>query len=94
MTPFLISFIFSFVPYTTLGSVYLVECSAIFIYSHKHSKLDPRPLKSPFIDCPSNKKRCECFHLKIRHIFIFMDVTFYEKNLFMSSSLQGEKNLK
>lgn len=56
-----------------------------FVHIHKihRSKLDPCALRCVFVGFASHQKGYKCYHPTTCHMYITMDVTFSESNIFM-----------
>ncbi|KAM2392165.1 hypothetical protein ACFX1X_035690 [Malus domestica] len=69
----------------------------VYVHIHKihRTKLDPCALRCVFVGFSSHQKRYQCYHPETRHLYVTMDVTFSESELFYapvssSSDHQGE----
>jgi len=67
------------------------ECSAfVHIHSQNRGKLDSRARKCIFVGYALNQRGYKCYDVSSKKMFVIMDVTFFESQLFFSTHFQGE----
>ncbi|CAL8102595.1 unnamed protein product [Prunus armeniaca] len=55
----------------------------VHLHQNQRSKLDPCALRSVFLGFSPHQKGYRCYHPATRHLYVFMDVTFIEDEMFL-----------